>query len=180
MFFPESTLKIWLYAKATDMRKSFDGLIALAKNQMKESPLSKPSLYLSDFLEQHRGNYYDALTGVRTSSNLVHWIKFFLTAVIETAESGKKTFQAILLLRNELESKMVTLGKRAENARALLVALYGKPIVSVNDVLTLLGITHKAANGLVGQFVELDILEEITGFQRNRMYVFRRYLALFG
>ncbi len=40
MFFPESTIKIWLYAKTTDMRKSFDGLIALAKNQMKESPLS--------------------------------------------------------------------------------------------------------------------------------------------
>lgn len=40
MFFPESTIKIWLYAKATDMRKSFDGLIALAKNQLKESPLS--------------------------------------------------------------------------------------------------------------------------------------------
>jgi len=40
MFFPEATIKIWLFAKATDMRKSFDGLIALAKNQLKESPLS--------------------------------------------------------------------------------------------------------------------------------------------
>jgi transposase len=39
MFFPESNLKIWLYAKATDMRKSFDGLAALAKNQLNESPL---------------------------------------------------------------------------------------------------------------------------------------------
>ncbi len=138
------------------------------------------TLYLSDFLEQHRGNYYDALTSVRSTSDLAHWVKFFLTAVIETAENGKQTFQAILVLRNELESKMVTLGKRAENARALLVALYGKPVVSVNDVSTLLGLTHKAANGLVGQFVELGMLEEITGFQRNRMYVFRRYLTLFG
>ena len=40
MFFPESNLMIWLYAKATDMRKSFDGLAALAKNQLKESPVS--------------------------------------------------------------------------------------------------------------------------------------------
>ena len=75
---------------------------------------------------------------------------------------------------------MVTLGKRAENARALLVALYRKPIVSVNDVSTLLDVTHKAANGLVGQFVDLGILEEITGFQRNRMFIFRRYIGLFG
>ncbi len=40
MFFPESNLTLWLYAKATDMRKSFDGLAALAKNQLKGSPLS--------------------------------------------------------------------------------------------------------------------------------------------
>ncbi len=40
MFFPESNLTIWLYVKATDMRKSFDGLAALAKNKLKESPVS--------------------------------------------------------------------------------------------------------------------------------------------
>ncbi len=142
--------------------------------------LNKPSLYLSDFLEQHRGSYYDALTRVRSSNDLGHWIKFFLTAVIETAEKGKQTFQAILALRNELESKMVTLGRRAENARALLLSLYRKPVVSVNDVAGLLSLTHRSANGLVAQFVELGILEEITGYQRNRMFVFRKYLGLFG
>jgi transposase len=40
MFFPESQVKIWLCSKPTDMRKSFDGLAALAKNQMHEDPLS--------------------------------------------------------------------------------------------------------------------------------------------
>lgn len=40
MFFPEAAVKIWLYAKPTDMRKSYDGLIALAKNQLAEDPLS--------------------------------------------------------------------------------------------------------------------------------------------
>lgn len=40
MFFPESQVKIWLYAKPTDMRKSFTGLYALAKNQVGEDPLS--------------------------------------------------------------------------------------------------------------------------------------------
>jgi len=40
MFFPESAIKIWLYNKPTDMRKSFDGLSALVKNKLRESPLS--------------------------------------------------------------------------------------------------------------------------------------------
>ena len=57
-----------------------------------EGLLSKPSLYLSDFLEQHRGSYYDALTRVRMSNDLAHWVKFFLTAVVETARKGQKIF----------------------------------------------------------------------------------------
>jgi transposase len=33
-------VRIWLYAKPTDMRKSFDGLSALVKHQLREDPLS--------------------------------------------------------------------------------------------------------------------------------------------
>ncbi|MGB5708289.1 MAG: IS66 family insertion sequence element accessory protein TnpB [Arenicellales bacterium] len=40
MFFPESQVRIWLYTRATDMRKSFDGLTALVKHQLQEDPLS--------------------------------------------------------------------------------------------------------------------------------------------
>lgn len=40
MFFPESQVKVWLYARATDMRKSFDSLSALVKHRVQEDPLS--------------------------------------------------------------------------------------------------------------------------------------------
>lgn len=40
MFFPESQIRVWLYARPTDMRKSYDGLSALVKNQLLEDPLS--------------------------------------------------------------------------------------------------------------------------------------------
>lgn len=40
MFFPESTIRIWLYAQPTDMRKSFNGLVALVKHQLQENPLN--------------------------------------------------------------------------------------------------------------------------------------------
>lgn len=40
MFFPESQVRVWLYARPTDMRKSFDGLIALVANELHEAPLS--------------------------------------------------------------------------------------------------------------------------------------------
>jgi transposase len=40
MFFPESQVRIWLYARPTDMRKSYDGLSALVNQQLQEEPLS--------------------------------------------------------------------------------------------------------------------------------------------
>ena len=40
MFFPESQVRIWLYTRPTDMRKSFDGLAAMVKHQLQEDPLS--------------------------------------------------------------------------------------------------------------------------------------------
>ena len=40
MFFPESQVRIWLYTQPTDMRKSYNGLNALVKNQLKDDPLS--------------------------------------------------------------------------------------------------------------------------------------------
>lgn len=40
MFFPEDRVRVWLYARPTDMRKQFDGLAALARNQLDEDPMS--------------------------------------------------------------------------------------------------------------------------------------------
>jgi len=146
---------------------------------MSKGLLAKPSLYLSDFLEKHRGAYYDALTGVRASNDLRHWILFFLDAVIETSRSSKETFQAIMALRNQLEGQMVTLGRRAENARLLLLHLYRRPMVTGKQVAELLKVTPRAANNLINEFLALGILEETTGYQRNRLFVFRKYIDLF-
>ena len=40
MLFPESQVRIWLYAQPTDMRKSYDGLAAQVRRQLQEDPLS--------------------------------------------------------------------------------------------------------------------------------------------
>ena len=40
MFFPEAHVRVWLYTRPTDMRKSYDGLSALVKNVLHEDPTS--------------------------------------------------------------------------------------------------------------------------------------------
>src|SRR2546430_2729023 len=82
--------------------------------------LAKPSLYLSDYFEKNKGAYYDALTRVRASNDLGHWIKMFLVAVVATAEKGKSTFQKILALGSEVRAKLLTMGRRAKAGERLL------------------------------------------------------------
>jgi hypothetical protein len=55
-----------------------------------------------------------------------------------------------------------------------------EPVINVNQAAEWLDIKYYAANQLIGALVELDILQEITGWQRNRMFVFRKYRDVFS
>ena len=141
--------------------------------------LDKPSLYLSAHFEKHRDSYYDALMRVRTSHDMGHWCRFFLQAVIDTARNGKETFEKILTLRRELDSTVFSLGRRAEKAQQLIRHLYGNPVVTIAMVEKLLNINKNPARELVAGLEKLGVLEEVTGFKRNRLFLFRRYLNIF-
>jgi Fic family protein len=141
--------------------------------------LHKPSLYLSDYFEKNKGAYYDALTRVRASHDLAHWIKMFLVAVIATAEKGKKTFQDIIALQHKLDQKIVCMGRGAKNAHLLLNVLYKNPVINTSEVMRELGTSQVTADKLIKRFQEADILEEITGYKRNRRFQFKGYFELF-
>ena len=51
MWTPNRSLRVWLYRRPTDMRKSYDGLSAMVKQLMHEDPLNG-SLYV--FLNRRR------------------------------------------------------------------------------------------------------------------------------
>jgi Fic family protein len=142
--------------------------------------LAKPTLYLSDYFEKNRGLYYDNLSHIRTSNDLGQWIKFFLSAVIETSTTGIETFDRILRLRKDVEDKKLpTIGKRLSKAKALLNALYSSPSVTPADVEKLLDVAPATSNRLIQDLVSLDILREVTGGKRNRRFVFWEYIQLF-
>lgn len=155
------------------------GRLLIALYLVSHGFLAKPSLYLSDFFERNRASYYDALMRVRTGNDLIHWIRFFLNGVAQTATKGRDVFRRILALRTEVEKSVLGLGKRAHTARLALNLFYRKPIINAADLEAALSITTPTANALIKALVDLDILKEITGQQRWRSYAFERYLSLF-
>ncbi len=141
--------------------------------------LEKPLLYLSDFFNKNRLLYFDKLTIVRTQHDLRQWLIFFLVAVIETTQKATTNLQAIAKLRQASENQIIELGKRASNGKKLLDYLFSQPLIKTSDVEKILNLSPKSAGSMIQEFESMEILQELTGYQRNRTYAFKRYLDLF-
>ena len=142
--------------------------------------LHKPVLYLSHYFRRYRQAYYDHLQAVRDDGAWEAWLWFFLRGVIEVADEATATAGRIVLLREAHRNAFTGgLGRGAANGHRTLDALFDRPIVSVADVRAWTGTTYAAANVMVARLVEMGILEEFTGFARNRRFRYAPYIELF-
>ena len=142
--------------------------------------LEKPLLYLSSYFERDKSLYYDNLTFVRTKSDMTQWLKYFLVGIAETAKQATETLAQVLELKTGLEQQInQTFGRKSHSASTLLQQLFVNPMTDVNKVTAICNLSKKAANDLVADFVNANILKEVTGQNRNRVFVFDKYLNLF-
>jgi Fic family protein len=142
--------------------------------------IEKPILYLSDFFEKHKGLYYDNLTNVRRNNNLTQWLRFFLEAVNQTCMVAAQSLQEIMQLRQECEgAKIIHMGRKAPNAKKLLDYLFEQPVVTAANVSELLAVSPVSTYKIIDDFIKAGILKEMTGFKRNRFFVFKQYLDIF-
>lgn len=143
--------------------------------------LRNPCLYLSDYFEKHRRDYYDALDRPRKTDDIEHWIRFFLNGVLETAKNGTETFEKIISLRKVYEGlieKGVGL-RRQKNAKRLLLELFSDPVMSVKQIQDVLDCSFPTAGALANDLEKIGLLKEKTGYSRNRIFVLEEYLNLF-
>jgi Fic family protein len=142
--------------------------------------LKKPVLYLSDFFERNRQFYYDNLMNVRTKNYLKQWFKFFLVGIIETAKGGIDTFDAVLKLKKDIEDKIKNTGNRSHHLLSIMEVLYQKPIINVLKIVELTKVSQPTAYKILEELVGMEILREITGGKRGKVYVFQNYIKLFN
>lgn len=142
--------------------------------------LQKPVLYLSHYFKSKREDYYASLQLVRDTGDWEQWLRFFVRGVTEVSAQATATARAILRLREEHRDRVTRdRGRAAANGHQVLESLFEHPIVSVAEVKRLIGVSYPAANELVSRFEQLGILEETTGNQRNRRFLYRPYVELF-
>lgn len=142
--------------------------------------LTKPVLYLSHYFKRHRAAYYEQLQGVRDRGDWEGWLAFFLRGVVEVSGEATETARRVLALREEHRALIAArLGRGAGTGHRLLEHLYEKPIVSIEDVRSITGVTWAAANDLVRRLVEHGLVVEMTGHRRHRRFRYDPYVRLF-
>lgn len=157
------------------------GRLLITLHLMHEQLLTRPVLYLSAYLEEHRQEYFDHLERVRTHGEMDQWVLFFLAGVTVTAKSARMTMQKITALHALYADQIASsFGKRTPLALKFLSYLYAHPTLQVKDVIGAMNITKPTAHTLVDQFVRAGILKETTGKEKNRIFSFQEYIALFG
>ena len=135
--------------------------------------LDQPLLYLSDYIESHRSEYYTVLQRVRTHGDRRGWLLYFLTGVTVTARKGVVQARRLLEMREDLRRR---LGDKPR-AVALIDTLFGNPYITAAKAEKVLGVTAPTARQALAQLMKEGVLEEITGRTWGRIYVARPILS---
>jgi Fic family protein len=149
-------------------------LITLLLHQRGE--LRRPLLYLSAFLKENRAEYYDSLMHIRLRGEWEGWLRFFLAGVAAAASEGfSSAVRARDILAHDARQVDTRLSRKAYT-RPLLDLLARYPRVPARFVEAQLGCSPATANATLQDLRQLGILEEETGKERDRVYVYQRYL----
>ena len=132
--------------------------------------LSQPLLYLSDFFEQYRDEYYRLLLNVSQKGDWKAWLTFFLNGVRQQSEDALLTIQKLLDLQNRYR-KLATGQRVPKVVNRLIDYLFANPAISISALSKAWEIPFPTVQRGVDYLIQKGVLREITGRRRNRLFV---------
>ena len=140
--------------------------------------LKQPLLYLSLYFKKNRNEYYDRLQSVRENGDWEGWINFFLNGVIETAQQATETAQAILALFDNDQKNIEQSGKSTSAMLRIHSYLQRYPIVITKRLVKETRFSLPTITRNLSALEQLGIVKETTGKQRNKRFVYHKYLKI--
>ena len=120
--------------------------------------LDSPILYLSNYINKNKEQYYKLFTEFRENNNYEEWIIYILKGIEETS---KNTIELIKHIQNEMESYkkefMIKLPKIYSDE--LLDSLFFEVYTRINYIENRCNITRQTATTYLNQLVDAGLLE---------------------
>ncbi len=142
-----------------------------------EGALTQPFLYLSLYFREHRAQYYELLQRVRTDGDWESWMEFFLTGVAEVSAQATATTRA-LLARFEKDRERILIRRGSGSVLTLFEFLRGRVITTIPRAAKELHLTHPTVTTALRRLEDMEIVREITGRPRARVYVYQQQLDI--
>jgi Fic family protein len=143
-----------------------------------EGILRHPLLYLSLYFKQHRNEYFDLLTKVRTEGDWEAWLRFFATGVREMAEGAVATARRLNDIADEDRKAIRAMGRKAGSALRILQVFQSRPVANAPFLVESTKLSPPAVAGALRAMLDGKIIRELTGRKRNRIYIYKKYLDL--
>ena len=137
--------------------------------------ISHPALYVSEFFEKNRRDYYTLLNKISNENDYEDWIKFFLEGVYWQSEKTQDTINQMLKLYNEIKEKLYAF--KSPYSFKVLDFLFDRPIFTSREIIEKLKLNKVTVSRLIKMFVKIKVIEE-SAKKRNRIFIFRKLLRI--
>ena len=139
--------------------------------------LNYPILYISEYFESHKDEYYYNLRLVDQNDDWTSWIIYFLKAIKIQAEDTKAKVDNMLALYKSTKDKISVM--KSAYGIMLLDIIFASPVVSFPMIKNQITAgSNQTIFNLINKFVQDGILKELTGGARNRFFVFKELMDI--
>jgi len=131
--------------------------------------LSQPLLNLSAYFERHRQEYYDHLLAVSQRGEWEEWLRFFLRGISLQAQDSVFRMTSLQGIRTKYEA-LVQADRNSARMAAVIDFVFSRPILTIKQLESGLDMPYMAAKRYVEKLVDAGVLQETTGYARNRVF----------
>ena len=104
---------------------------AILRSLKERELLNRPLLYLSEFFDQHKDEYYRRLLAVSQRGDWQAWFEFFLRGVTHQARAAVEYARRLEKLHEEYVKKLGSTKKIPGASHRLLEETFKNPVISV-------------------------------------------------
>ena len=141
--------------------------------------IQQPVFYMSQYLENNRREYYDALKAITDEGNWTHWIRFFLEGIVQQSEKNINQTRQIHQLYDAIKVQMAS-QTHSQFSIQCLDFIFSTPIFSTTEFHQKSGVPKSSAARLLKSMEENEIIkcmEKGVG-RRPSLFVFRKLLKI--
>ncbi len=159
-------------------RNGLVGRILSVLHLLWKKKLNLPGLQISSQLLKNKLEYFDHLENLERTKNWEAWIKFFIRAVSSATQSTLELIKRIVALEERDYQRIINKEFASSFSLRLFELLLRQPALTIPFITKELGSNKQTANILIKKLLDENILEETTGKQRNRIFVYKDYLNI--